>query len=270
MVKTPGLFKCFTCLPEHQLIYTDVNSLEPHVMAQLSQDPNLMKLYGKGRPKNDIYLFSGANISMFSAEIRKHYDPDNPTPETLKAAKDNCGESRQLLKKCVLMLLYNAFPKRLHAELTLAGYDITMREVRVIYEEFWHTYAGVKRFETALLRQCDRNGGWVYNGRGRPLCVFEKKRLDIINTLCQSTGHDCLMRLLLFINKLRHERRAKMKPYLCDLHDSTTWQYWIPHEELAKEIYRTAYKQLNDELQWDVEITGDIKIGRTLADVSLG
>jgi hypothetical protein len=207
---------------------------------------------------------------MFSAEIRKHYDPDNPTPETLKAAKDNCGESRQLLKKCVLMLLYGAFPGRLYAELTLAGYDITMRECKVIFNEFWHTYAGVKRFETALGRQCDRNGGWVYNGRGRPLCIYGLKRMDIINTLCQSTGHDCLMRYLFHLNVLRHQRGIPMKPYLVDLHDSCTFEVSDTAIDSAMQAYKDSIRILNDELQWDVEITGEIKIGRTLADVSLG
>lgn len=46
--KDKRFLKCFTVPKDHKLLYTDINSLEPHVLAHFSQDPGLMSLYGPG------------------------------------------------------------------------------------------------------------------------------------------------------------------------------------------------------------------------------
>ncbi len=265
LAKEPGLFRAFVAPPGHLLLYLDFNSLEPHVSAQLSKDPNMMKLYRKGQPKNDPYLFTGAQMSLFRDEIRKHYDPDNPTPETLKAAKEACVTTRAMLKKFYLSVGYGAFPNRIKEEMNLVGHNITMRDATMMHRDYWETYSGIKRFEAALKRQYALNGGWIYNGRGIPHGVDPKLLKDLVNRVVQSTGHMILMRYILFINQLRHERQVPMRPYIVDYHDATIWQVKTEAIKEAKQVYKDALKTLNDELQWDVEITGDIKTGQTLA-----
>ncbi len=56
-----------------------------------------------------------------------------------------------------------------------------------------------------------------------------------------------------------------MRPYLPDLHDSTTWEIPKDRVEEGKLIYEDAYKLLNKDLMWDIELQAETKVGDSLA-----
>jgi hypothetical protein len=88
----------FRARPGYKLVQADAVSLEPVVLAQFSNDATLMGLYRPGAPETDIYLHLAANIAALASNVRKHFDPDNPTPEGIAAAKKHCKQDRSVAK----------------------------------------------------------------------------------------------------------------------------------------------------------------------------
>lgn len=262
------------------LVYTDFDALEMKVAAHFTKDASLMKLYGPGAKPNDVHAFNAAGMRLFSAEIRKYYDPDNPTPEGIAAVKKHCGHIRDLVKTAGYGMIYGAQPPRLYSELRQAGYDIALTDAEAIFTDYWETYKGSVLFGEFLRKEMKKNGGFILNGRGRPMCIPPPYRVpgqrfpvdlskDCFSRFVQSTGHDVTLRFIYHIGKIREERSVPMVPWLLDKHDATTWQVNTKYLHQGVEAFEEAYRRLNAELQWSVQITGKVKTGNSMAEVEL-
>jgi hypothetical protein len=145
--KTRRYLECFEASPGNKVVAMDFASLEPKVLAYFSRDKNLMSLYGPNAKKNDIYLFNGAQLKGLGEPIlATGYDPYNPTPETIKAAKKACKTERQIAKKFTLSANYGAGARKIHSELLLDGVDVTLEQCYQFHKEFWNLYPGIKLF----------------------------------------------------------------------------------------------------------------------------
>lgn len=281
--KDKEFLKCFTAPPGHKLIYSDINSLEPHVLAHFSKDPGLMDLYGPNAKPNDVYLYVGSKIGKWKDKILQHYDPDNPTAESIAKAKKFAKDERTAVKPAYLGWMYGLGASTMHEST-----NIPIEECKDILLNIDNAFPGVVEFNQRLKEEWTLNGGWVkqewiidphtgrnipkfidgrpgwiYNGRNRPIGVAPDKIKDLGNRFVQSTGHDVLLQMLLFINK---NRTITMKPYNVDMHDATIWQVREYEVEKAVQVFKNSYNELNATLGWDVRISGDIEIGTTLAD----
>lgn len=259
-------------------------ALEPHVLAHFSQDPGMLKLYGPDAKPNDVYLFVGAQTEKWGPAIREHYDPFNPTPAGITAAKRHCHKERKAVKPVYLGWSYGLGPHTMEAQTGLP-----LDECKTILHNIDSMFPGTVLFAEALREMWRSNGGWakvewlevdgrrkpkvidgrpgyILNGRNRPLAVAPEKVKDLVNRFVQSTGHDVMLQLLVYIERMRRDELPEMRPYHVDLHDATIWA--VPEEEVAhaQDIYTRAYKQLNETLDWTVKISGDIEVGDTLAD----
>lgn len=58
MPKTRGFLECWTARPGHKLVQLDTAALEPTVLAEFSQDPALMSLYGPDAEMPTIKVFT--------------------------------------------------------------------------------------------------------------------------------------------------------------------------------------------------------------------
>lgn len=103
--KSVGHLINFKARPGHKLVQQDTSAVEPRVITNFSKDETMWSLYGPNAKANDIYLFNGAHIELFQQEIRQYFDPNNPTPEGIKAAKKHCKPTRQLMKLVTLACL---------------------------------------------------------------------------------------------------------------------------------------------------------------------
>ena len=288
--KTKEFFGGFMADPGHKLIYADASSLEPSIIAYYSRDTNMLKLFQKGRPKNDPYLFFGASVGDYKAKFAAlGYDRDNPTPQAIKAVKAEYADVRGLLlKRGFLALNFGAWPPRILEELKLGGLpDATIEDAQGLFDGYWETFSGVKAFGIRLKKQWHDNGGnnyrgaWILGPRGEPITIpapykfwNEKKgrmdrvdyTKDIINRFIQRCGHDVHMRMQWHLNCIRHKEKLKCTPFHTDWHDSLTWQ--APDEEVDRtvEAYIEAGARLNAELGWDVIINYHPKVGKTMAD----
>lgn len=181
--KTQGYLECWKPRPGFRLINSDLSSIEPVVLTAASGDESLYKIYGPGQPPNDIYLFVAAHITGLD-KVREYYDPDNPTKESIKLAKQHCNHERQISKKVTLAANYLAGPNKIHQELTLAGIKITLEEVRKIHRDYWQLFEGVAEFREYLEEVWEDNGGWILDCLGCPITVAPHLKKDLVNRFC--------------------------------------------------------------------------------------
>lgn len=268
--KTRGFLECLRARPGCKLVQLDTEAVEPTVLTEFSQDPNLLRIYGPGAiPNQDIYLFVAAHIDLFAEEIRKYYDPDNPTKEGRALAKKHCKKIRDVAKQGHLAMQYNAYPKKIHQTLTLKGFTIPYDDVVRFWKQWWDLFQGVARFKERLECEWERRGGWILNGFGRPLAVCEMSKRDLLNRFCQSCGHDILMKIIWHIDALRRERNLPLYPWLLDLHDESIWECEERYAEDATNLFREALRRVNDELGGTVPIKGEPMIVDNLAQVKI-
>jgi hypothetical protein len=270
-----GFLRCLTADPGSVIVGSDINSLEPHVLAHFSQDEGFMKIYGKGQPHNCIYLYLASKSPIHGSKIREIYNPYDPQYAAVEEAKklrtepNEAGESlviRQLYKTTVLACNYGGGPSRLRSK--MQENDITMSEEQCYELVQLHrkTFTGLRKFQRKLEKEWNTNGGYIITGRGRPQVVPKDKVKDFLAFFCQSTGHDYLMRLLWHINCYRkdHNLGKFVTPFIPDFHDATYFQVKKDYVEQAKEMIKYGYDRLNDELDLTVELKGGIKVGQDL------
>ena len=210
---------------------------------------------------------------MAIPEYRKlfepHYDIDNPTKEGIEYIKKHYSQERQVCKICHLSMVYGAWPNRVFSELQLKGVDISLKEVKKIHRNYWRMFKVVKNMSRAIEMEWEKNGGWLVSGRGVPFAISNSAIAeDALSRFVQRTAHQYTMRWIYLINQLRLERKVNMAPFVVDLHDATYWRADDAHVDAAVQVIEDAITILNDELQLDVWIKGDIKVGDNFSIVA--
>lgn len=255
--------------PGKAWIDCDHTSLEQVVLAELSRDTALWKIYGPGAKPNDIYLFNGAQLPVIGDAIREAgYDPDNPTPDAIAATKKACKKQRGISKVITLGSSYGMGADKLQMTLRLQGIDISLEEAKQMHGSYWNIYSGVKEYERFLLRQHKNNNGWVLNGVGRPVAVAKDYIKDIVNRVVQSTGHDVHMMYVECCTKLLAEANIDYDWIVVDFHDQSIIECNEKDKDLVYDIIgRQAYDLLNSEyLQGEIPLQGDPQHILTMAD----
>jgi DNA polymerase I-like protein with 3'-5' exonuclease and polymerase domains len=267
--KCKEILECMQADPGHTLLACDVASLEQVVLANLSGDEAMMKIYGPGAKPNDIYLFNGSQMGGFvGAAIRgAGYDPDNPTPEGIAAAKKLAKKERSISKVYSLAAAYGAGPGKIRSTLAMDGVEIALSEAKRMHGAYWGIYKGVKQYARWLEAQWERNGGWVLNGIGRPVCVAEDFKRDLVNRVCQSTGHDVFMTFAELLAKALDNADIPYKPFNWDLHDAC--YFLVPDEyvSVARNIVDVVVvQQAARMLGGNVGLKWDANVCKTVAD----
>ena len=260
--KVQSVLEAFVPPAGHTLVELDFASVEPMIAATFSRDPTLLELYASGR-SHDVYLFVMAKVDP-DHTVRDLYCLDNPTAESVAAAKRAAGKMRGVYKQVHLSAQYGAGAYKIWSSLMIAGVDISLEQVQDAHRAYWKLFAGLRKWENRLLAEREDRGGWIVNGRGLPLCIPDHRTKDITNAFCQSTGHDLLLTFVWHINRLRLERDVPMTPWLVDLHDETVWSVPDSHVTQASAVLRDALSLLNSELGSDILIKGEVETGRSL------
>ena len=267
LTKRKGYLECIKPREGFRMVQMDVDSLEPTVIAELSKDAGYRSVYGMGR-KDCVYLFVGSKIPQFRDKIRKYYDPENPTPEGIDAAKHYCKHERDICKVFHLSASYGAGAKKIYSELILKGVDITLKEVYNLRQMYWKVFAQVVNYQDSLTEEWTENGGWFRDGLGCRVAVDEDCKKDMLNRCIQNTGHKILVKYLDYMNRLRYERDMgdKMFPLVCDWHDETVWEVKAGYEDKAIQIMNDVWTLLNNELGGDLPLSGTPEIVESFAD----
>lgn len=217
----------------------------------------------------DVYLFNAASMIGIKEKVRKFYDPLNPTPESINLAKKECKKERSISKLITLASSYGAGPDKLYMNLSLDGVQITLDEVKAMHKSYWEIYKGVKEYGQLLEQEWEERGGWVFNGIGRPICVDEGKKKDIVNRVVQSTGHDILMMVISELAKLRDKEGYIWRPIIIDFHDESIVECKIEDQDKVLAMFREAYRIVNQKLNCGVKIEAEPEVKLNLAEIKV-
>jgi hypothetical protein len=149
----------------------------------------------------------------------------------------------------------------------MQGVDISLEDVRVIHQQFWQLYSGVKRLEARLLDQWRVNGGFIMNGAGRPLGIHADYTKDIVNRFSQSTGHDLLIKYVSIL--VRELGQLNWTPIVMDFHDEVILEVPEEEQQLAIDAFRRAEVELNRILGGVIPLRINPVVVRTLAEAKL-
>lgn len=269
--KTKGTLSGFTARPGHIFVDCDVNALEMVVTAELSQDKNLLSLYGPNAQPNDIYSFYASMMPILGPAIRATgYDPYKPTRETLDAIKKQCKRERSIAKLLILSDNYGSGIGKKQKILSLNGVNMTRDEVTEMHEALLDAKSGVLNYVRYLEDQWEMNKGWVYNGYGRPIAVHESKKKDLLNRVVQGTGHDILQLYCRIARELLTKAGITWYPIVMDWHDEIIVEVPEAEADAAMKILETyAFQVLNQMLGGTCPLKGSAAKAKTLAGVKL-
>jgi hypothetical protein len=166
----------------------------------------------------------------------------------------------------VLSSQYGAGPNKIRQTLPPPGNHTACEEVKAIHGAYWQLYSGIREYNKFLEGQWGRNGGWVLNGIGRPICVHEDYIKDIVNRVVQSTGHDILTHSIRMLREEMNSKGIKFNWVIADFHDQTTVEVDEQDADRCIEAINAMYVRLNDYLKPHVPIKGEPEVGYSLAD----
>lgn len=267
--KSKAVMSLFRARPGHVFVDLDFSALEPVVATEFSEDPNMTLIYGDGRPNNDVYLFVGAHIPGMGDKIRKAgYDPYNPTPAGLAAAKKACKHERSICKTVVLACQYGAGVDKVMSTLENDDIFLPREEVQKIHTGYWELFSQVKQMGWDLQRTWRKNGGFVLNGAvERPMCLTEDYKHDVLNRFIQSTGHDILVKYIYILTHNLTAAGIDWKPHVIDWHDAAAVEIPEEQKEDTITVYLKSLAQLNRELGGNITLKGTPSFGTTMADI---
>lgn len=265
--KVGRFLECWVPRPGKVWVDCDHSAIEPVVLTELSKDPGLWTIYGPTAEPNDVYLFVGANLPGIGEKIRATgYVPEAPTKEAIQRAKKECKKERQIAKTVKLAADYGAGPGKLQYTLKVQGIPISLKEAEEIHAAFWRLFSGIREWRMELEAQHKFNRGWVLNGIGRPLGVWEEAKKDLVNRVCQSTGHDFHLYYQQVVAELLDEEGVEWKPIIVDFHDQMIVEVSPGDAERTKYLMGVrAYEILNARMGGLIRIKGEANVVENLA-----
>lgn len=269
--KTRGYLECWKPREGFALLDGDHTSLEKVVQAELTKDASLWELFSPEAKVNDIYLYNASAIpGLREKVIAAGYDRDNPTPEMIAQVKKKCKTERGVSKVITLGSDYGMGPKKMRSDLKLRGIVISSEEAFEMYKAYWRLYAGVKEYESELIRQLKLNKGWFLSGLMYPICVAQGYEKDIVNRGVQNVGHMIHVLYVYFLRKILDRENIEWYPWIIDWHDQSIIEVKEEQAERAMEIMLVdTYKELNEFLNGAIPFKGDGSRVNTLADAKL-
>jgi DNA polymerase I-like protein with 3'-5' exonuclease and polymerase domains len=115
-------------------VHGDFSMLEPRIMAHLSQDPELLRIFRGG---HDIYLETARMV------FGRDFDKDSP--------------ERSLMKTYVLAMGYGAKALKLQETLAIAGFFVPLTEVQDTLDELMRVYARFFQWKEEVIGRATRD-----------------------------------------------------------------------------------------------------------------
>ena len=273
LIKSAEFLACWIPRSEDNVIaQLDFASMEPHTLTAFSRDEVMLSLYGPNAKPHDVYIYTGVLMGGLLGDpfIKLGYDVNNPTKEIVAACKKKYKNLRNVLKTLVLSDDYGSGAKKKYRTLKLQKFDFTYAQVEEMHNRLAEVYAGKKALGEKLEKEWKKNGGFILDGFGFPICVDKSKTKDLTNRLIQRSSH---MILNFFISRVMRkfwEQEIGYDWMIFDFHDEIIPEIHQKHVEAVKQIYAEAMDWLNDELlQTDIRHKGSPEFCHSLAGVKL-
>jgi hypothetical protein len=247
-------------------------AVEPHVFTELSRDEAMWDLYGPEAKQNDVYLYTGAKIGGILGQpfLDEGYDPKNPTKAAIKLCKEKHKNLRNVSKTLLLSDDYGSSARKKWQTLKIQGFNFTLKEVEDMHNKLAEVYKGKKDFGDALRREWERNGGWVLDAFGMPICVDSKKIKDLSNRICQRSGHFILMLWQYILMHKMWEEGIEYFFQIANFHDEMLIEVRRDQLPLMKQLYADCLKEVNDKwLKGMIKIKAEPQVATCLAEIKV-
>jgi DNA polymerase-1 len=235
--------EAFVAAPGYALLCADYSQIEPRILAHLSQDERLMKVFERG---DDIHLVTAVEIFKLP--------PEQITREMRRAAKT-----------VVFGIVYGISPFGLSQNI-----GVSQQEAKKYIDTYFERYAGVKALMDRTIAEAKEKGyTTTILGRRRP--IPELQSLDptqrgfgerqAVNSPIQGSAADLIKVAMITLSKKLHKELPHTKMIL-QVHDELIFE--VPEKELekAKRLVKTEMEAAGPRLGLSVPLKVDLGVGR--------
>ncbi len=235
--------EAFVAAPAHQLLSGDYSQIEPRILAHLSQDPRLLKVFERGE---DIHLATAVEIF-------------NLKPEQITR------DMRRVAKTVVFGILYGISPFGLSSTL-----GITQQEAKRHIDTYFERYSGVKAFLDRTIEEA-RSRGYVTTILGRRRPIPELAAQDqvqrsfgermAVNSPIQGSAADLIKVAMIEVSQRLKAELPAVKMIL-QVHDELIFEVPQADLERTKTLVRTEMERTGSRLGLSVPLKVDLGVGR--------
>lgn len=234
--------EAFIAAPGRLLLSADYSQIEPRILAHLSQDERLFKIFEQGE---DIHTATAVEIFNLA--------PDRIT-----------RDMRRVAKTVVFGILYGISPYGLSTTL-----GVSQQEAKKYIDTYFERYAGVKAFLDRTIEEA-RARGYVTTilGRRRPipeLASHDQTQRSFgermaVNSPIQGSAADLIKVAMIAVSRRLKADSAGTKMIL-QVHDELIFETPEGDLEKAKQLVKTEMEQTGMRLGLSVPLKVDLGVG---------
>jgi DNA polymerase I-like protein with 3'-5' exonuclease and polymerase domains len=196
--------------------------------------------------------FYDSSITNLIRTFHREYDTNKP-PST--AQKEKFGKLRKVAKIIQLAVGYTGTKYTVAKNLTQAGFPTDLDVAGRMVRRYWQKFSKVETL-SGQLKALAESRGYINGIYGRRLYIPKKQTKDALNRFAQFAGHAILREIVLEIERTKIKDMYAILP---DIHDSTSWEVPADKYDQAVQIFETAIRRVNDNLNLPVQVRGEIK-----------
>jgi DNA polymerase-1 len=234
--------EAFIAPPGHTLLCADYSQIEPRILAHLSQDERLVRVFSEGE---DIHMATAVEIFRLPADqISK--------------------EMRRAAKTVVFGIVYGISPFGLAANI-----GVSQTEAKKYIETFFERFAAVKALMDRNITQAKEKGyTTTILGRRRPIPELQSSdptqrgfgERMAVNSPIQGSAADLIKVAMINVNRRLHRELPTTKMIL-QVHDELIFE--VPDQELeqAKQLVKSEMEATGAQLGLSVPLKIDLGTG---------
>ncbi len=234
--------EAFVASKGHTLLCADYSQIEPRILAHLSDDQKLKKVFERGE---DIHTATAAEIFKLSPEL------------IMK-------EMRRVAKTVVFGIVYGISPFGLSQNI-----GVSQADAKKYIDTYFERYAGVKAFIDKTIEQAKKQG-YVTTILGRRRPIPELQSSDpaqrgfgermAVNSPIQGSAADLIKVAMISVLKKLHAELPSTKMIL-QVHDELIFE--VPEEDVekAKRLVKAEMEATGAKLGLSVPLKVDLGVG---------
>ena len=234
--------EAFVAAPDCTLLCADYSQIEPRILAHLSRDERLVKVFER---EEDIHMATA--VEIFG-----------------KPAEQITREMRRAAKTVVFGILYGISPFGLSSTL-----GVSQQEAKQYIDAYFERYAGVKAFIDRTIEEAKQRG-YVTTilGRRRPipeLASSEQVQRSFgermaVNSPIQGSAADLIKVAMIAVSRRLHEELPSTKMIL-QVHDELIFETPQKDLEAAKQLVKSEMESTGSSLGLSVPLKVDLGVG---------
>jgi DNA polymerase-1 len=235
--------EAFVAAPGHTLLCADYSQIEPRILAHLSQDERLLRVFERGE---DIHTATAVEIFKLSPELITK-------------------EMRRAAKTVVFGIVYGISPFGLSQNI-----GVSQQEAKKYIDAYFERYAGVRALMDRTIAEAKEKGyTTTILGRRRPIPELQSSdptqrgfgERMAVNSPIQGSAADLIKVAMIAVSKRLHEELPSTKMIL-QVHDELIFETPEKDLEKAKQLVKSEMEATGTKLGLSVPLKVDLGVGR--------